>query len=316
MASTTIKHTVTTARSRKTALPDDRHATGTNLELIFLCFNKLVRTIAYRLRLKNPKQHRGPLSTEELEGAHDRIIRSVQHSHFPTELHDLRKFNKVNSKSRLLPLNPFLDEQGIMRVGGRLHRSNLPYNRRHQIIIPKTHHVTSLIISQYHRRNFHAGTLATLHCIRQKYWPLDGRNQIRFVLRKCIQCFRANPPVSECIMGQLPAARVTQSRPFETVGVDYCGPFMTKEKKFRNRKSVKTYVAVFVSLAVKAVHLEVVSDLITDGFIAAFRRFIARRGKCREITSDSASSFVGAKNQLAELYADPQHTNIRIRSLR
>ena len=66
---------------------------------------------------------------------------------------------------------------------------------------------------------------------------------------------------------------------------------------------MKTYVAVFVCLAVKAVHLEVVSDLTTDGFIATFRRFIARKGKCNEIYSDNGSNFVGARNQLKELYA-------------
>ncbi|XP_076302295.1 uncharacterized protein LOC143220560 [Lasioglossum baleicum] len=218
----------------------------------------------------------------------------MQHDHFASEAHDLQTLGRVNPKSKLLPLSPFQNEQGIIRVGGRLNRSNITYDRKHQIIIPKTHHITTLIIQQYHKRNIYAGVLSTLHSIRQKNWPLDGRNQTRLTIRRCVRCLRFNPSDQEYIMGQLPTARVTQSRPFETVGVDYCGPLMIKERKFRNRKTVKAYIAVFVCPAVKAVHLEVVSDLTTDVFIATLRRFIARRGKCREITSDNGSNFIGA----------------------
>ncbi|XP_063993673.1 uncharacterized protein LOC135171215 [Diachasmimorpha longicaudata] len=103
-------------------------------------------------------------------------------------------------------------------------------------------------------------------------------------------------------MGNLPTARVTESRPFTNVGVDYCGPFFVKEKKFRNRSRVKVYVAVFVCLAIKAVHLEVVSDLTTEAFLAALRRFIARRGCCRHIHSDNGTNFIGANNALKEIY--------------
>ena len=78
-------------------------------------------------------------------------------------------------------------------------------------------------------------------------------------------------------MGDLPAARITESRPFTNVGIDYCGPFYIKERKDRNRRKLKVYVAVVVCLAVKAVHLELVSDLTSEAFIAALRRFIARR---------------------------------------
>ncbi|XP_015127109.1 uncharacterized protein LOC107048457 [Diachasma alloeum] len=107
-------------------------------------------------------------------------------------------------------------------------------------------------------------------------------------------------------MGELPNERVNQARPFYHIGVDYCGPFYIKEKKLWNRGKVKVSVAVFICLAVKAVHLEVVSDLTTDGFIASLKRFIARRGKCRSIHSDNETNFVGANNQLRELYRQVQ----------
>ncbi|XP_046608569.1 uncharacterized protein LOC124299393 [Neodiprion virginianus] len=102
-------------------------------------------------------------------------------------------------------------------------------------------------------------------------------------------------------MGQLSKDRVTEARPFCNVGVDYCGPFYTKEKRFRNRARVKIYVAVFVCLVVKAVHLEVVSDMTSEGFIAALRRFVARRGKPSIISSDNGSNFVGAKTEIEDI---------------
>lgn len=80
-------------------------------------------------------------------------------------------------------------------------------------------------------------------------------------------------------MGNLPRTRLVSSRPFENVGVDFCGPFLIKEKKYRNRSKIKIYVAVFVCLVVKAVHLEIVSDLTTEAFTACLKRFLARRGR-------------------------------------
>jgi hypothetical protein len=99
-------------------------------------------------------------------------------------------------------------------------------------------------------------------------------------------------------MGDLPAARITESRPFSNVGIDYCGPFFIKERKDRNRHKIKMYIAIFVCLAVKAVHIELVSDLTSEAFIAALRRFIVRRGFCLTIYSDNGTNFVGANNEL------------------
>ena len=163
--------------------------------------------------------------------------------------------------------------------------------------------MTSLIIIKYHEENYHAGILTTLYSVRFKFWIIDGRNQVRKIIRKCIKCFRVNPLTLEYIMGNLPSVRLSQSRPFFKVGIDYCGPFYIKEKKFRNRSRVKVYVVVFVCLAIKAIHLEVVSDMSSDGFVVALKRFVARRGKPFNIYSDNGKNFVGSKNELLELYA-------------
>ncbi|XP_043264211.1 uncharacterized protein LOC122404341, partial [Colletes gigas] len=265
-------------------------------------FNQLIRITAYCLRFRQFGRFKGNLQLEELTNAHNRIIKLLQETIFHQEIHDLRNKGTVDKRSRLATLSPFIDVEGLLRVGGRLRHSNLNYNQKHPTILPKSHHVTTIIIKQYHLQNLHTGALSTLHNIRQKYWPLDGRNQVRKMIRTCIKCFRVDPPRSQYIMGDLPPTRITETRPFTCVGIDYCGPFYIKEKKYRNRNKLKTYVAVFVCLATKAVHLELVSDMTTEGFIAALRRFIARRGKCSHIYSDNGSNFIGAHNELRELH--------------
>ena len=99
-------------------------------------------------------------------------------------------------------------------------------------------------------------------------------------------------------MADLPATRVQRWRPFARVGVDYAGPLQMRELQLRKSRIFKIYIAVFVCFGVKAVHLEVVSDLSTDAFLAAFGRFVARRGRPSDVYSDCGTNFVGANKQL------------------
>ncbi|GFS61870.1 integrase catalytic domain-containing protein [Trichonephila clavipes] len=102
-------------------------------------------------------------------------------------------------------------------------------------------------------------------------------------------------------MGNLPKHRATLERPFFSCGIDYAGPVLIKCNKGRGTKSTKGYIALFVCLATKAVHIEAVGDLTTDSFIAALRRFSARRGAPRHIYSDNGTNFVGARRKLDEI---------------
>ena len=83
--------------------------------------------------------------------------------------------------------------------------------------------------------------------------------------------------------------------------MDYAGPVYVKRGHVRKPTVVKAYICVFVSLSVKAVHLELVSDLTTEAFIATLRRFIACQGKPSLVWSDHGSHFVGAQKELREL---------------
>ncbi|XP_033317511.1 uncharacterized protein LOC117215221 [Bombus bifarius] len=263
---------------------------------------RLIRIVAWSLRWRHRQHRSAHLTTDELTAAHNRLIKIIQSNHFAPEIRTLQKNRSEDVGGKLQPLNPFLDEDGILRVGGRLTNSAIPFSQKHPIILSKSP-VTELIIEQEHRNNHHTGTQATLYAVRLRYWPIDGRSQVWRTLRRCVRCCTANPPPVEYLMGDLPEARITESRPFTNVGIDYCGPFYIKERRDRNRRKIKTYAAIFVCLATKAVHIELVSDLTTDAFLAALRRFISRRGYCATILTDNGTNFVGANRELQQVLA-------------
>ena len=102
-------------------------------------------------------------------------------------------------------------------------------------------------------------------------------------------------------MVQLPEVLVKPSKPFTSSGVDYSGPFCVKQGGKRSRTTVKCYVALFVCLATKAVHLELVSELSTEAYIASLQHFIVRQGLCTNIYSDNGTNFMGAEKELKKV---------------
>ncbi|XP_068140369.1 uncharacterized protein [Drosophila tropicalis] len=155
-----------------------------------------------------------------------------------------------------------------------------------------------LVIFYSHICTLHGGTSLTLNFIRKKFWIVNGRNAVRFGIHKCITCFKMKPQFAGQKMGMLPAVRVRPSRAFSSVGVDYAGPVNISPCKGRGRVSQKGYIAVFVCLVTKAIHLEPVGDLTSDAFIGAFNRFIGRRGLCTDVYSDCGTNFIGANKKL------------------
>lgn len=116
-----------------------------------------------------------------------------------------------------------------------------------------------------------------------------------------VQCTRHKAVRPQPIVAALQPYRVQPHRLFSHVGMDYGGPFFVKEHRRRNEETVKMYLALFVCMAVKAVHLEIVSDLSTDTFLAALDRFVARRGILSNLYSDCGTNYVGDTRQLKTL---------------
>ena len=223
----------------------------------------------------------------------------MQLSEFKSDIQALQKTTRVDSHSRLASLNPFVDENNLIRVGGRIKHANVQHNAKHPWLLPSKHHVTRLIIEHFHQKLLHAGQEATLAAVCSQYWPIAGRGIVRKILQQCIRCFKTNPRATHQLMGDLPASRVQPHRPFLHTGIDFAGPIFLKQG--RGRAASKAYIAVFVCFGTKAIHLELVSDLSTATFLSALKRFIARRGNIAHIYSDNATNFVGANRELQQL---------------
>jgi len=92
------------------------------------------------------------------------------------------------------------------------------------------------------------------------------------------------------------------SRPFVNAGLNYVGPFEIKSGNTSSKTTTKCYVALFICMANKAIHLELVSNLTSEAFIAALKRFKARRGLIDHLYSDNGSNFVGANRELMAVF--------------
>jgi hypothetical protein len=271
----------------------------------FSSLRKLQRVLSYCLRFaencrKPITKHTGSLKVSELQRSMLIILKNVQYQAFSTEIKELEGGRQVSKKSRLISLNPFLDDSGLIRVGGRLRNSGAHSDVKHPIVLPKCE-ITELIVQSEHISLLHAGPQATLASLRQRYWPMSGRSVVRRIIHNCLKCFRANPTTSSQLMGDLPKDRVQPARPFLNSGVDFGGPVYLKEGRGRGKRTVKGYIALFVCFATKALHLELVGDLSSQSFLGALKRFISRRGHVANLYSDNGTNFVGARNELSEL---------------
>ncbi|XP_029175374.1 uncharacterized protein LOC114943813 [Nylanderia fulva] len=241
------------------------------------------------------------LTAAELSEARIFWCQQAQLSLFASEYKALRRKQPISSRSSLIKLTPFLDRNDTIRLGGRLKRAPLAFSERHPIILPR-HRISDLIIDHAHKQTLHGGPQLTLRFIRQNYWIIGARNLVKSAIHRCVPCARQRALIPTQIMGNLPASRVSPSRPFTHAGIDYAGLFDVLWKKGRGHRSHKAYVSIFVCLATRAIHLELVSDLSTEAFLAAFKRFVSQRGIPSDVYSDNGTNFQGAERKLADTF--------------
>lgn len=269
----------------------------------FSSLDVIVRIMAYCLRFVNSCRLKPPprsvtVDSVEFHSALLALIRPVQNYYFAEDIDRLNR--KLLCSSALRRLVPFLDSQGVLRVGGRLSRSDIFYEAKHPALLPGKHRLTELIIEYTHKKHLHPGRRALHYLLARNFWILGAHRAIKCCLSNCHQCFRANPRILQPPMADLPEDRVRQAKPFSITGVDYAGPFLVHNRRSRGAIPFKVYVCMFVCFIVKAVHLELAFSLSAESFLSALRRFIARRGRCSQLYSDCGTNFVGAHRELIQ----------------
>ena len=268
----------------------------------FSSWNKLVNTFSWicifikRMRHKqNEIGSHTNLSLEEKRIGEMKMIKLVQSQSFD-EIGQLKTNHKIPSSSKLRNLDPFLDEEGLLRVGGRLKFGQLPYAFKHQIILPNSHHAVQLLLRHLHQSYHHVGKEQLLSIVRQKYWIVKARKAIQSIIRSCTKCQNVSAKPCTVKMSNLPPDRLEASSPFSNTGVDYFGPITVKILRSR----AKRWGCIFTCLATRAIHLEVAPSLETDDFLNVFERFVNRRGCPKIVRSDCGTNFKGGDRVLDE----------------
>lgn len=230
-------------------------------KLLFASFelSKVLRLTSYWLRLRQYLQTCKyepticPGAKEKIK-ALNALIRWEQRIHFAGDWKCLKQNNPCSARLRML--GAYLDiEDDLIRVGGRLQNSDLPYEAKHPILLSKHSQLTILLIYFVHRLHCHPGPQTTQNILHQDYWILSARSIIRKRLHQCVPCFQAKPKPMEPIMGALPRARIAGTKVFAQVGVDFAGPFWVKAALLRRIQATKGYLCIFVCMATRAVHL-------------------------------------------------------------
>lgn len=272
----------------------------------FSTWHKAVRVLCYIFRFFHVSRDRSvrshfasdSLLHEEIIFTKNRLIILTQRKYYSSEYATLSQGKPLKSKSCLLTLNPFLDENGIIRSHGRLSSSTLSYAERFPILLSYNCYISHLFVEYVHQVSLHGEIQLMLRLIRSEYWIPRIKNLIKKCIRNCMPCVRYKRKLHTQIMGALPKERTTLSLPFTNTGIDFAGPFLIKTYYGRSCRLDKGYVCLFVCFATKAIHLEAVSSLTTEAFLAAFTRFVARRGLPSQVFSDHGTNFTGASKLL------------------
>lgn len=223
------------------------------------------------------------------------IFKYLQREYFSVIITGLANNQPLSRKDPLSKLKLYIDENDIVRVGGRISNSSIPVSSRNPILLPKSSPVVSAYVTFVHLRSGHMGREYMIAEMRQ-YVHIVGINAtVKKILRMCIICRKTQGKPQQQLMADLPLDRLQMDNPpFTNTGTDYFGPFMVA----RGRGQVKRYGVIFTCLVSRAVHIEVAHTLDTSGFINALRRFIARRGCVKLIRSDNGGCYVAGNREL------------------
>lgn len=198
----------------------------------------------------------------------------------------------------------------MLRVGGRIDKANIAYEQKHQYIIPNKSRLSFLILKHAHDATLHGGAQIMMQFIRKRFWILKLRSEARKYIHTCFQCVRMSQSTAEQIMAELPEVRLRPAHPFQHVGVDMAGPYNVRvsNKVRMNTRSrsgeteIKAWIAVFVCMTTRSIHLEPTEGMSADDFLQAYQRFTARRGNPDKVFSDHGTNFVGADRLLQEAF--------------
>ena len=191
----------------------------------------LKRFVAYR------KQDKSLILQKSLsyhQKAENFIIKAVQKEVYADEIACLRSNQPLPKNSSILTLRPFIDNEGILRVGGRLRHSQVDTIYKNPILVPGKHHIATLLVRRCHQLVAHQGRHFTEGKIRSMgYWITGAKRLVSSIIHNCFICRKLRGKTQYQVMADLPADRLDPSPPFTNVGVDAFGPWAVVTRKTR-----------------------------------------------------------------------------------
>jgi hypothetical protein len=88
------------------------------------------------------------ITVSEIRNAHTVVIKLTQSESFAADIRKLKKHGELPKGSKLIKLNPYLDQDGLLRVGGRLKFAKMNEDQKHQLILPKSHQSRARILGK------------------------------------------------------------------------------------------------------------------------------------------------------------------------
>jgi hypothetical protein len=232
----------------------------------------------------------------KLEAEFKIMIKHCQEEEFGEDIKRLSKNQPLQRTSRLSQLSPFLDRDGIIRLGGRTRRAKLPYDVLHPPILPGKHPLAEKIVTALHANLHHVGTDFLHSKVRQHFWMLQGRELAKRIRFGCQTCTQTRAKLATQKMGDLPSVRLDSYKaPFTHVALDYFGPMETSA--YRGRVT-KRYGLLITCLVTRYMYLDLTQSLSTPDFLYGFRRFVGEYSKPVDVSCDNGTNFVGAEREM------------------
>ena len=168
---------------------------------------------------------------------------------------------ELKKSSQIYNLYPYIDEDGLIRVGGRLDKSNLNNECKHPIVVPKGSPISKLKVAWCQKKTGHAGRGMTLNEIRTSgFWVVCTNSATRRFIHYCVVCRSLRGKLGKQKMSELAFDRLQKDSLFTYCEVDLFRSFVICSK----RKELKRYGARFICLYGRAIHIEVAHSLDTD----------------------------------------------------
>ena len=237
------------------------------------------------------------MTVAELEEAEKVLVKDAQSAIKP-----------LIQKNEFRNLAPFIDDDGIIRVGGRIENAPVSYETRHPPIIPRCHWLSTLIVRRAHQYG-HLGVAATAGKTRKRFWIVGVHHIAKSVKFKCVFCRQRAQKNEIQMMANLPPYRLAPfTPPFFYTAVDLFGPI--KVKVGRN-KTDKYWGVLFTCRNVRAVYIDVATDYSTPVILPVLKRFFCIRGYPRCLWSDRGSQLVGGEAELRKAIEGRDTTELK-----